>query len=63
MVCSHFRSENLNLADAIKMLANDLNAMSKTSSDVTMVSIRVYYEAISGHLTRPPEVFETQWAA
>ena len=45
------------------MLANDLNAMSKTSSDVTMVSIRVYYEAISGPLTRPPEVFETQGAA
>ena len=64
LVGSHFRTEeNLNFDDALKMLANDLNAMTKTSSDMTMVSIRVYYEAISGHLTRPPEVFETQGAA
>ena len=63
MVGSHFRTDNLNIDDAIKMLAKDLNEMSKTSSDLTMVSIRVNYEALSGHLTRPPEVFETQGAA
>ena len=58
MVGSQFRTDNITSEDAIKMLASDLNVMSRSSTDPVMLSIRVNYEAISGHLTRPPETLD-----
>ena len=58
MVGSRFRTENITSDDAIKMLANDLKIMSRSSTDPVSLSIRVNNEAISGHLTRPPEALD-----
>ena len=55
---SQYRTDNITSDDAIKMLASDLNVMSRSSSDPVMLSIRVNYEALSVHLTRPPETID-----
>ena len=54
-VGGNFRTSDFSINDALKMLRDDLNIVTKTSTDLTGQSCRVYYEALSGHLTRPPE--------
>ena len=56
MVGSQFRTQDsFSSDDGLKMLAKDLKVMLNSSADPVLLSIRVNYEALSGHLTRPPE--------
>ena len=54
-VGANFRTSDFTENDALKMLRDELIIITKTSNDYVSLSVRVYIEALTGHLTRPPE--------
>ena len=55
MVGGNFRTSDFSLNDAIAMLRDELNTVTKTRTDLITLSVGVNMEALTGHLTRPPE--------
>ena len=55
MVGGNFRTSYFSLNDAIAMLRDELNTVTKTRTDLITLSVGVNMEALTGHLTRPPE--------
>ena len=54
-VGGQFRTSDFTTNDALEMLRDDLKIITKTRTDLTTSSIGMYIEALTGHLTRPPE--------
>ena len=55
MVGTQLRISEISLHDALKKLRDELYIVTKTRTDPTTLSIGVIMEALTGHLTRPPE--------
>ena len=55
MVGTQLRISEISLHDALTMLRDEMYIVTKTRTDPTSMSIGVTMEALSGHLTRPPE--------
>ena len=55
MVGGNFRTSDFSLNDAIAMLRDELNTVTKIRTDLITLSVGVNMEALTGHLTRPPE--------
>ena len=54
-VGGQFRTSDFTTNDALEMLRDDLKIITMTRTDQTTSSIGMYIEALTGHLTRPPE--------